>query len=303
MSDAATVTEPAQDRLASTLFLAVVFHGMVILGITFSADLPEPQSNTTSLEVTIITDPQPNQAEPQDPDYLAQNNQSGQGNTEQSVRAESALASTDPMDLLGDDAPPALEPGSPGEVPASAEVLTARATSDPQLQYQDEPAENPAELEQSLPTMLAPEESAEGVAPGEQTQVTGEGPRELFVSPTTRQSRIAAYLDSWKRRVERIGTLNYPADVRTQALLGNPTLEVAIRADGRLEEIVVRRSSGHKLLDQAALSILQMASPFEPFPDSIRSDYDVLRFAYEWRFSEAGGAPSTLTATPVAGSN
>ena len=49
--------------------------------------------------------------------------------------------------------------------------------------------------------------------------------------------------------------------------------------------IVVRRSSGDKALDQAALKILRLAAPFAPLPESIRKDYDVLRFAYEWDFS------------------
>jgi protein TonB len=65
---------------------------------------------------------------------------------------------------------------------------------------------------------------------------------------------------------------------------GRPTLEVIIGADGRLDDIVVRRSSGDKALDQAALRILRLAAPFAPLPDVIRADYDVLRFAYEWDF-------------------
>jgi protein TonB len=64
---------------------------------------------------------------------------------------------------------------------------------------------------------------------------------------------------------------------------------VVIAADGRLDDIVVRRSSGDKALDQAALKILRLAAPFAPLPDNIREDYDVLRFAYEWDFS-AGAA-------------
>jgi protein TonB len=67
--------------------------------------------------------------------------------------------------------------------------------------------------------------------------------------------------------------------------MGRPTLEVVIGADGRLNDIVVRRSSGDRALDQAALKILRLAAPFDPLPQSIRANYDVLRFAYEWDFS------------------
>jgi protein TonB len=91
--------------------------------------------------------------------------------------------------------------------------------------------------------------------------------------------------------VERIGTANYPSELLGNIHAGRPTLEVVIAADGRLDDIVVRRSSGDKALDQAALKILRLAAPFPPLPPSIREDYDVLRFAYEWDFaagSESG---------------
>jgi protein TonB len=100
----------------------------------------------------------------------------------------------------------------------------------------------------------------------------------------TRESAIAAYLDGWKRRIERVGTLNFPNEARRRSLSGNPVLEVAIRADGRLDSVVVRRSSGHRELDNAAIGIVKLASPFDPFPTAMRNRYPVLRFAYEWQF-------------------
>jgi protein TonB len=107
----------------------------------------------------------------------------------------------------------------------------------------------------------------------------------LIATPSTRQSGLAEYLDGWRRRVERIGTANYPTELLGNIDAGRPTLEVVIAADGRLDDIVVRRSSGDKALDQAALKILRLAAPFPPLPPSIRQDYDVLRFAYEWDFA------------------
>jgi protein TonB len=44
------------------------------------------------------------------------------------------------------------------------------------------------------------------------------------------------------------------------------------------------------MLDQAALNILRRAAPFDPFPEAIRANYDQLRFAYKWQFSETGNA-------------
>jgi protein TonB len=65
---------------------------------------------------------------------------------------------------------------------------------------------------------------------------------------------------------------------------GNPVLEVAIAADGSLDQVLVRRSSGYRELDNAAMNIVRLAAPFDPFPPAMRERYPVLRFAYEWQF-------------------
>lgn len=118
-------------------------------------------------------------------------------------------------------------------------------------------------------------------------------PRELLVSANTHESSIASYLGTWKNRIERIGTLNFPRAAELSTTHASPVLEVAIGADGSLRDVVIRTSSGHRLLDQAAMEILRIAAPFAPFPQQLRKDYDVLRFAYEWRFGQHGGSRVT----------
>jgi protein TonB len=112
------------------------------------------------------------------------------------------------------------------------------------------------------------------------------GPKrdELYVTADTRESNLAPYLDGWRRRVERIGTLNYPSVAQRRGLTGNPVIEVTISRDGRLESAVIRQGSGHPEIDAAALDILRLASPFEPFPQALSTRYRVLHFAYEWQF-------------------
>ena len=54
-----------------------------------------------------------------------------------------------------------------------------------------------------------------------------------------RHARVGAsptYLDAWKRRIERVGTLNFPNE-RAQRRPATPCVEVAIRADGTLESV------------------------------------------------------------------
>ena len=109
--------------------------------------------------------------------------------------------------------------------------------------------------------------------------------REALVGPNIHESALSEYLNAWRRRVERIGTENFPEQAH-ESRAGNPTLEVALSADGALEGILILRSSGNEGLDKAALRILRLATPFEPLPKAVRAEYDVLRFAYEWEFTE-----------------
>jgi protein TonB len=124
-----------------------------------------------------------------------------------------------------------------------------------------------------------------------QLQIHDDNPREFVTSVDTRESIVAGYLDSWKRKIETTGIRYFPEQAVLGELTGSPTLEVTIDASGGLQEVVVRRSSGSRVLDQAALNILRRAAPFDPFPEAIRVDYDQLRFAYKWQFS-GSGAPA-----------
>jgi protein TonB len=125
---------------------------------------------------------------------------------------------------------------------------------------------------------------ANAMAADESLHLRGDPSTDDRLLADTRESLIATYLDRWKLRIERVGTLNFPNEARRRGMSGNPVLEVAIRADGGLEQVVVRRSSGHRELDNAALGIVRLAAPFDPFPPAMRERYPVLRFAYEWQF-------------------
>ncbi len=112
----------------------------------------------------------------------------------------------------------------------------------------------------------------------------GGGGRRRAISGATKAYRYDAYMEAWRRKVERIGNLNYPQAAREQALFGSLILHVAVRADGSLEGVRVVRSSGHAVLDEAAVKIVRLAAPFAPFPDSIKAETDVLDITRVWQF-------------------
>ncbi|KAA6185416.1 energy transducer TonB [Thiohalocapsa marina] len=108
--------------------------------------------------------------------------------------------------------------------------------------------------------------------------------RRKAISTSTREYRYSSYMEAWRRKVERIGNLNYPEEAARQGLFGALILHVAVRADGSLEGVRVVRSSGHAVLDQAAIRIVQLAAPYAPFPDDIAAETDVLDITRTWQF-------------------
>ncbi len=119
-------------------------------------------------------------------------------------------------------------------------------------------------------------------------------PRRKAISASTQEYKYASYLETWRRKVEAIGNLNYPEEARRRKLYGNLILQVGVRADGSLEEVRVLRSSGSIILDDAAVRIVHLAAPFAPFPPDIRQETDSLDITRTWQFltnNHFGGKP------------
>lgn len=276
-----TALTPARERLTTTLFLAALFHGVLILGITFST--PTSFSGAPSLEVLLLVDDKSNEELNPEAAYLAQRNQKGSGTTEAAVKPTSPMASLLPTYLAGiaDGNGVTWQEARTGN-PSIDVVASQSRTKAPSMQHgAREPsreAETPLALFYALPAPVIATSADKALT------LRGKITKEVEVAPNTRETKVAPYLDGWKRKVEKLGTLKYPMAARQRELSGNPVLEVVIRSDGTLSQIVVRRSSGHAALDQAAIGILKLASPFDPFPPNLQQDFDQLRFAYEWRF-------------------
>ena len=109
-------------------------------------------------------------------------------------------------------------------------------------------------------------------------------PRRKYISANTKEYKFAAYMEAWRAKVERIGNINYPEEARRRDLSGSLLLDVALDPDGSVREIAVRRSSGHKILDEAAVRIVKLASPFAPFPPNILKEVDILHVTRTWKF-------------------
>lgn len=280
----ATETTSVEDRLTVMVVLAGLFHLIVILGITFSASGIRDDAAIRTLEVLLVSDVLPEALENEEARYLAQRTQQGAGNLAGDSRTQMPTAANAPIDRPGElegrslqEADRGLTGGESDAVMAHSDVGRIRFAADADRAAALS-ADSPRQLIAGSATTLPSSED------DPELRLKGAAVRELIVTPSTRESDVAVYLDAWKRKVEQVGTLNFPNSARRRGMSGNPVVEVALSADGRLAATRVRRSSGFPELDQAALDILRLAAPFEPFSRDLAARHDALRFAYEWQF-------------------
>ena len=107
-----------------------------------------------------------------------------------------------------------------------------------------------------------------------------------LTGPPSGDPELAYYLDSWGRKVERVGNINYPSEARARGLSGTLRLLVVIDPDGALQDARILESSGHKLLDEGAVRIVHLAAPYSPFTANMRARIDSLEIERRWRFRQ-----------------
>ncbi|MFA5529401.1 MAG: energy transducer TonB [Thiohalomonadaceae bacterium] len=270
------------DRLGLALLLAVTLHALVILGVTFDAEERARRSATRPLEIILVH----SQGEqPEKADYLAQVDQRGGGNVRETIRPSSPQPNPRPVTERG-TAPETRTAAAPSPAPERPRtVVTTRSRSETQA------SALPSDPSRELPLPDADtlrEHSLEmarlSAEIHQSQQAYARMPRQEWVTANTRRHDSAAYEEAWRAKVERIGNLNYPDEARRQNLSGALILDVAIRADGSLDEVKIQRSSGSKVLDDGAVRIVRLAAPFSAFPPSIRERTDVLHIVRTWQF-------------------
>ncbi len=279
---------PANDRMLTTCFLAALLHGILILGVTFSsANGNRADDGAPGLAVVLVDDRAPSAAQNPNARYLSERTQLGSGNTlkdERSLIPKSSLMSVDRMGVPSGEGLDAQQAGAD----TGEEELVATHSPSQKIFYfastaaAKDASEQPLLLEKRPDLAMTPNDD------GIELRLRGEAKHELWIAADTRESDVAVYLDSWRRKIERVGTMNFPDVARREKLSGTPVIEVTIGADGKLVQSLIRRSSGHAEIDEAALRILKLAAPFDPFPSELSAKHDEVRIAYEWQF--IGGA-------------
>ena len=248
------------DKFGWVLVASLLFHSFVVFGISFV--MPTQAENrqfSPPLKITLVS--APTETEPDDAEILAQADSTGETDA-----AEPLLLSVDGGGRAGSS--------EPVERLLLEEQMDAwlAPESDPTPEVIGTPGDSGREqLIESIDIAFLNARAQ---------------PRELYVHANTRASEIAPYLENWRLLMERVGNLNYPDAAKNRQLEGELVLDVTVRADGSVAGIEVLRSSGHKILDDGAERIVRIASPFDPFPESLGRDYDMLHIIRTWKFSQ-----------------
>jgi protein TonB len=277
----------AGDRLSFTVFLAIALHAVIILGVTFT--YVEREQSATTLEVTLAQHRSKNR--PDKTDFLAQFDQVGSGTLEEKALITSPNKAEYHDTVIRETSPVQQVASMPQRELEQVETVTTTAESSqhtsPEIaksETSNEETLTPGEkslLQRSL------EIASLEARLDQQRQIYAKRPRiKRLTSLSTASSNDAFYLNSWRRKIERIGNLNYPAEARRQKLYGSLRLMVAVLPDGSLMEVEILKSSGHQVLDDAALRIVRLSAPFAPFPDELRETTDVLEIIRTWQFRE-----------------
>lgn len=274
------------DRLSFAGFLAVSLHAVIILGVTFTLATRGPSTHT--MEVTLV--PHRSDSVPGNRDYLAQFDQEGSGTLERKTMTTTTSLS-DFHDTEIRDTPPRPEPQPlPREQSITAEpVLSSNSRAQHVVMQQRDEEKKPdvtetAAVEQRIVNPSLDIASLMARLDRER-QINARRPRvKRLTSLSTRASADAFYLNSWRRKVETVGNLNYPEEARRRKLYGSLRLLVSILPDGKLKEVEILESSGYRVLDDAAVRIVRLSAPFAPFPDELRQTTDVLEIIRTWQF-------------------
>ena len=276
------------DSLVIAIIISLLLHLMLLFGVTFEFPTPNLDRIATSLEVVLVN--KKTSAEPIKTTLLAQENLDGGGNTDQDHRAKT------PFPVVPKSKPKKTHIAATEKVKRLEQETKKLMTAIKSKQQIIQPAMQPTQTEKKLATTNAAELLQQSLDINRlQAQIAKDysayqkRPKRKFVGARTKEYRFARYVEDWRMKIERVGNLNYPEAAKKGKLYGRLQLTVGIRADGSLESIGINRSSGEKILDEAAKYIVRLAGQngFAPFPPDIKRDTDILHITRTWVFSRS----------------
>ena len=269
--------------LLKTLPAALLFHAFLIFGISFAPTIM-PEINLPSvLDVTLVQTH--SEEEPEEAEFLAQANQEASGSADEANRPRSPLASLEPEANDG-EAPLQSQEAVPENQPKlQPQLLTTKGETFKRIDKAPEQPEKDAvpideqvsDKTQEIARLLAEVDEAEALY--------ARRPRIHFIDAVSAKSAVEAeYIDSWIKKIERVGNINFPNEAILRNLSGKLILNATLDHSGNVVDIQIDVSSGFNVLDRSALRIVKLASPYPPLPKNIREKWDQLNITRTWIF-------------------
>jgi protein TonB len=275
--------QASNDRIAVSFLMALVLHVFILLGVGFVIDFKPLTHPLETLDVVLVN--WRSESIPKEADFLAQASQQGGGESTEASKPSQENTGASPGPAEGEDPLDQQEQMSSVADAAREQILIEDDSADftqqiTSIAQPEPPLPSTAQLMQERMTMAK-------LQPGIQRDSESQSklPRRKWISANTREYEYAAYMQAWVAKVERVGNLNYPEEIRRLKLTGDLVMTVGLNRDGSVESIDIQRSSGLPQLDQAATRIVRLAGPYSPLPDYINASVDVLHITRTWRFS------------------
>jgi protein TonB len=272
--------DPPQRHLTLALGVSLLLHA-IVLSIHFK--LPEALDNVRQQALDVILVNARHATKPDKAQAKAQSNLDGGGNVDEKRRARTPLPATQ-QTQAGDDLVAAQQ--RVAELEARQKEVLAQTQAERRTAVDaDRPAPPNALSGRDLASRALALARLEGEIARDIDEYN-QRPKRTQAGLRASEYVFAQYIEDWRQKVERIGNLNYPDSARGK-LYGNLILTVSIKSDGELEGVEVNRSSGHKILDEAAMRIVKLAAPYAAFPQGIKRDTDILEITRTWSFTGA----------------
>ena len=272
-----------------TLWMAIgvslLLHA-VLLSLHFK--FPEASRTLQYKALDIILVNARSARKPTEAQALAQANLDGGGNSERNRRARTPLPPSQ-REQSGNDLEQTQKRVQALEAQQRRLLAQARGkqalppAEEMRPQPSPEPAPEPALSGRDLASSALEMARLQGEI-ARQTDEYNTRPRVKNLGTRAEEYRFARYMEDWRLKVERVGTLNYPQAAKGK-LYGSLQLSVWIKNDGTIHDVQIDRSSGQRVLDDAAKRIVAMAAPYAPFPPDIQRDTDILVITRNWTFT------------------
>ncbi|MCU7939293.1 MAG: energy transducer TonB [gamma proteobacterium symbiont of Bathyaustriella thionipta] len=281
----------SNEHLITAFFITVLLHSTIIFGISFG--IPSPKKAQTNQTLDIVLVKTKAEKAPEDPDFLAQADQKGGGELKDKAKPTSKNPGETPSEGNALQNKPKTTPLPVPEVVEKKSILSTPKPSKIKAQKlvrkkPPKPKKSPDLLSDSIAELQQQIIDKEAML-DKQTKLYAKSPKATYITASTRRATDAMYLLSWTKKIERIGNLNYPDKARRDKLEGQLILAVTIAPEGHILNIRISKSSGHKVLDDAAKRIVELAAPYAAVPKEVLQGNNRLVITRTWQFSHSSG--------------